>query len=95
MRLVTYNIQYSRGKDDRFDIARVVEAVKGADIIALQEVERFWPRTGMVDQPAEIAVLLPRHYWVFAPFFDMHAGTINRTGSRLTSNPHDSRSLRP
>ena len=60
MRLVTCNIQYSRGIDDRFDIARGVEAVKGADIVALQEVERFWPRTGMVDQPAEIATLLPR-----------------------------------
>ncbi|GAH06730.1 unnamed protein product [marine sediment metagenome] len=56
MRLVTYNIQYSRGKDDQFDIARVVDAVKDADIIALQEVDRFWLRTGMVDQPAEIAV---------------------------------------
>lgn len=74
MRLVTYNIQYGRGKDNRFDMARVVDAVKDADIIALQEVERFWPRTGMVDQPAEIAALLPEHYWVYAPFFDMHAG---------------------
>ena len=82
MRLVTYNIQYSRGKDDRFDIARVVEAVKGADIIALQEVERFWPRTGMVDQPAEIAALLPQHFWIFAPFFDMHIGAGEDTEPR-------------
>ena len=38
MRIATYNIQYGRGKDGRFDIARVVEAVESADIIALQEV---------------------------------------------------------
>ncbi len=82
VRLVTYNIQYSRGKDDQFDIARVVDAVKDADIIALQEVERFWLRTGMVDQPAEIAALLPQHYWVFAPFFDMHAGAGEETEAR-------------
>ena len=80
MQLVTYNVQYSLGKDGHFDIARVVEAVKGADIIVLQEVERFWPRTGMVDQPAKIAALLPRHHWVFAPFFDMHVGAGENTG---------------
>ena len=82
MRIATYNIQYGRGKDGRFDIARVVEAVESADIIALQEVERFWPRTGMVDQPAEIAARLPQHYWVYAPFFDMHVDTDEETEPR-------------
>ena len=82
MRIATYNIQYGRGKDGRFDIARVVEAVESADIIALQEVERFWPRTGMVDQPAEIAARLPQHYWVYAPFFDMHVETDEETEPR-------------
>jgi endonuclease/exonuclease/phosphatase family metal-dependent hydrolase len=82
MRLATYNIQYSRGKDEHFDIARVVAAVKDADVIALQEVERFWPRSGMVDQPAEIAALLPQHYSVYAPFFDVHAGVNERAEPR-------------
>ncbi len=59
MKLVGYNIQYSRGRDGRYDLARVASAVDGADIIALQEVERFWPRTGMADQSAELAALLP------------------------------------
>ena len=56
MRLVTYNIRHSLGQDGRYDLARVVRAVEGADVIALQEVERFWPRRGMADQPAEIGV---------------------------------------
>ena len=38
MKLVTYNIQYSLGKDGNYELERIVEAVHGADIIALQEV---------------------------------------------------------
>ena len=74
MKVVTYNIQYSKGSDGRFDLPRVVEAVRGADIIALQEVERFWPRSGMVDQPAEIAGMLEGYDWVYGPAFDMSVG---------------------
>ena len=36
----------------------------------------------MIDQPAEIAALLPQHYSVFAPFFDMHAGADEETEPR-------------
>ncbi|MCH8106878.1 MAG: endonuclease/exonuclease/phosphatase family protein, partial [Chloroflexi bacterium] len=39
MKLVTYNIRYSLGKDGAYDLERIVAAVRGADIIALQEVE--------------------------------------------------------
>ena len=76
MKLVGYNIQYSRGRDGCYDLARVACAVDGADIIALQEVERFWPRTGMADQPAELAAVLPGYYWVYGPGFDMDASTV-------------------
>lgn len=62
MRLVTYNIQYISGKDECFDLPRVIDAVRGADVIALQEVERCWLGTGMVDQPDFIAKLLPEYY---------------------------------
>ena len=52
MKIVTYNIQYARGRDDRFDLGRIAETVGGADVIGLNEVERFWPRDGVaVDQP--------------------------------------------
>lgn len=71
MKVVTYNIQYTRGKDDRYDVARVAETVKDADIIALQEVERFFVGSGMNDQPSEIADLLVDFYWVFGPAVDL------------------------
>ena len=84
MRLVTYNIQYSLGQDGRFDLARVVRAVEGADIIALQEVERFWPRSGLADQPAEIGLLLPDYHWVYGPAFDVDGS--ERTGEGTLLN---------
>ncbi len=49
MRIVTYNIQFGLGKDGRFDLERVADEVDGADIIALQEVERYWQRCGNID----------------------------------------------
>ncbi len=73
MKLVSYNIQYGFGSDGRYDLARTAEVVAGADIIALQEVERFWERTGHDDQPEMLGQLLPDHFWVYGPAFDMDA----------------------
>ena len=65
MLLASYNIQYGLGRDEKYDIARVAQEIAHADIIALQEVERFWQRSGMIDEPAEIAARLPDHHWIF------------------------------
>lgn len=73
MILITYNIQYGRGKDQRFDLERIAGEVSGADVIALQEVERFWTRSGNADQPRELARLLGDYYWVYGAGVDMHA----------------------
>lgn len=73
MKIVTYNIQYTLGGDNVYDLDRVVEEIKDADVIALQEVDRYWSRSGNLDQPAEIAKRLPEHYWVFGANCDMHA----------------------
>ncbi|MFQ5784312.1 MAG: endonuclease/exonuclease/phosphatase family protein [Alphaproteobacteria bacterium] len=81
MKFVSYNIQYSKGRDGRFDLERIAKAIDDADVIALQEVERHWPRSGMVDQPAEIGALLPDYYWVYGPSFDMDASRLNDDGS--------------
>ena len=72
MRIVTYNIQYGRGKDGRFDLDRIAKEVAGADLIALQEVERFWSRSGGTDQPRLIARHFPDHYWAYGPGVDLH-----------------------
>ena len=76
MKIVTYNIQYGRGRDGRYDLDRIAREVSGADLIALQEVERFWSRSGGVDQPRLLARRFPEHYAAFGPGVDLHvAGT--------------------
>ncbi len=74
MKLVTYNIQYSLGKDGRLDLGRIAEAVRGADVIALQEVARHMPHAEEVDQPARLAELLPEHFWIYGPPVDLDGG---------------------
>ena len=44
--IVTYNMQFGQGRDGKVDISRIVDAVRGADVVALQEVDRFWARLG-------------------------------------------------
>jgi len=73
VKLVSYNIQYGFGIDGRYDLARAARVVAGADIIALQEVERFWQRSNEDDQPDILGRLLPDHYGVYGPAFDMDA----------------------
>ena len=73
MKLVTYNIQYGLGRDGRYDLRRVADEVADADIIALQEVERHWRRSGDVDSPAVLAARLPDHHWVYGANLDMDA----------------------
>ena len=71
MKFVTYNIQYSLGKDGTYDLERTVEAVRGADIIALQEVTRNFRQGTDPDQPGRIAELLPDFYWIYGPPVDL------------------------
>src|SRR5437762_10861455 len=73
MKFVTYNIQYGLGKDSRYDLARIAREVETADVIALQEVERHWQRSGCVDAPAVLASYLPEHHWVYGANLDVDA----------------------
>ena len=73
MKLVSYNIQYGFGGDGRYDLTRCARLVDGADIIALQEVERHWQRSNEDDQPEILSRLLPDYHWVYGPAFDMDA----------------------
>ncbi|WKV49140.1 endonuclease/exonuclease/phosphatase family protein [Dickeya fangzhongdai] len=80
MHIVSYNIQYGLGRDGRYDLARIADEVRGADIICMQEVERFWQRSGMMDQPAELAALLGEYHWVYGANLDMDASTVAADG---------------
>ena len=87
MRLLSYNIQYGFGQDNRYDLTRAARVIAGADIAALQEVDRHWARSGHDDQPARLAALLPDHYAAFAPAFDMAAPTPQDRNRRRQFGP--------
>jgi len=80
VKLVTYNIQYGLGKDNRYDLARIAREIEDADIIALQEVERHWQRSGCVDAPAVLAAHLSGHHWVYGANLDMDASYRDAAG---------------
>ena len=84
MRLVTYNIQFGLGSDGRYDLARIAAEVRDADIIALQEVDRHWQRSGCVDSPAVLASHLPEHHWVYGANLDIDA-TYRDAAGRLVN----------
>ena len=72
IKIATYNIQYGVGQDERYDLARIAEAVRGQDIIALQEVTRHWPASRGEDQPQVLTETLGL-YSTFAPALDIAA----------------------
>ncbi|MBA2273988.1 MAG: endonuclease/exonuclease/phosphatase family protein [Actinobacteria bacterium] len=65
-RVATFNIRHGLGADGVIDLDRVAHtmAATGADLIALQEVDRGLDRTGMVDQPEVLSELtgFPIHF---------------------------------
>ena len=80
MKLISYNIQYGKGKDGRYDLARIAGEIEHGDVIALQEVERFWQRSGERDEPAELARHLRAFHWVYGANLDMDASYADADG---------------
>ncbi len=80
MLIVSYNIQYSLGRDGKYDIARIADEIDGADIICLQEVERFWQRSGNLDQVQELADRLAGYHWIYGANMDMDASSMDENG---------------
>jgi endonuclease/exonuclease/phosphatase family metal-dependent hydrolase len=60
IKVVTYNIQFGKGQDGRIDLQRTIDTLKelDADIVSLQEVERYSARSGFQDQVYVIAQAL-------------------------------------
>ncbi len=59
LRVMTYNIHHAEGTDGRIDLERIACMIRkaGADLVALQEVDRGVARTQRRDLPAELAAL--------------------------------------
>ncbi len=53
--VLTCNIHHAQGTDGRVDVARVAEAVRGADIVGLEEVDVHSARSGFIDEARVIA----------------------------------------
>lgn len=75
MHCVSYNVQYGTGLDGRYDITRIADAVREADLVALQEVTRNNPRNGGRDMVAELREALPGHFAVYGPNFEADMGS--------------------
>lgn len=71
MLIVTYNIQWGKGRDGKIDLRRIANAVNAADVIALQEVERHWREQEFADQALRISELIPGYHWVYGAAVDL------------------------
>lgn len=68
--VMTYNIRHARGLDGSVDLDAVIRDIRdaGADIVGLQEVDRFNVRSGMGDQVRLMGEALDMS-WSYAPAF--------------------------
>lgn len=69
MRLATFNLLHGRSLDDgRVDLRRLQAAVRSlsVDVLCLQEVDRWQPRSGRIDMTLEVAEGLGATDWRFA-----------------------------
>lgn len=73
--IMTFNIHHGEGLDGRVNIKRIADLIQHekADVIALQEVDRYRWRSGYVDQAKELAELLGMDMR-FAPSLTYTAG---------------------
>lgn len=62
LRVATYNIHGARGTDGTEDLARIAGVIRGADVVALQEVRAGW----RANQAQEIARILSLD-WLYTP----------------------------
>ncbi|RUU32098.1 endonuclease/exonuclease/phosphatase family protein [Mesorhizobium sp. M6A.T.Ce.TU.016.01.1.1] len=85
MKLVTYNIHYGVGLDGRYDVGRIADAVRGADVIALQEVSRNNPNNGGRDMVAELGEALPEYFAVYGSNFEANIGSRLENGRAITT----------
>lgn len=63
--VMSYNIHHGVGMDDQLNLHRIADVIRDSDaeIVALQEVDRFYgDRSKYKDQAAELAALLGYHY---------------------------------
>jgi endonuclease/exonuclease/phosphatase family metal-dependent hydrolase len=93
-RVMTYNIHHGEGLDGKVDLPRIADLIKqeGADIVALQEVDKGTQRTAKRDLGAELAKLTGLSC-VFSNNYDFQGGeygnaVLTRFPVRQATNTH-------
>lgn len=73
--VMSFNMHHGEGMDGKVDILRIAELLQheNADIIALQEVDRYRLRSGFVDQARELSEMLGMHM-VYSPSLTYKVG---------------------
>ncbi|OXM86503.1 endonuclease/exonuclease/phosphatase family protein [Paenibacillus rigui] len=68
LRFMTFNIRHAKGLDGQVRLAAIERQIEQgqADVVALQEVDRYQWRSGLTDQARALAGRLGMHY-IFAP----------------------------
>lgn len=63
VRVMSYNIHHGQGADGKLDLDRIAGVIHSekAEVIGLQEVDRFWRRSDFVDQVDYLAEDLDMH----------------------------------
>jgi len=75
IRVMSYNVHHGVGSDSTFDIYRIADVItqSSADIVALQDVDRWVDRTGRIDMMTKLADLTGMTY-TFAKSMDIDGG---------------------
>lgn len=76
MKLLTWNVQWGKGCDDRVDLGRIADvarAMDDPDVLCFQEIGVNYEVLGAGNQPAELARLFPGFTVVFRPAIDAPA----------------------
>ena len=74
--VMSFNIRHGNGMDRKVDLERIAKeiALVGADVVALQEVDKCTDRVGGVDSPVEIAKAAGGYHASFASAMDFGGG---------------------
>lgn len=69
LRVMTYNIQHGQGVDGKVSLEESMAVIRAVDpdILLVNEVDVYWPRSGNVDQVSLLAKDLDYPYVYFAP----------------------------
>ncbi|OGX68310.1 MAG: hypothetical protein A2189_01890 [Paenibacillus sp. RIFOXYA1_FULL_44_5] len=86
LKVMTFNIRHAKGMDNKINLDAVAWEIhkSQADLVALQEVDRFMPRSGFQDQARSLANMLNMQ-WCFSP--SLHLGKFQYGNAVLSRYP--------